>query len=139
MHKSVLGSIVLVVLLVSSGLLIGDASAAERACPIRIGALTESWCRITADVVAPAVAHQHATGLFELVDPLAALPLVVIFFCTQRSFLEGLTLTGINATMLLIIVGMSSYVLVRIKRETREITHSIATLNAGRLQVFCDL
>lgn len=42
MHKSVLGSIVLVVLLVSSGLLIGDASAAERACPIRIGALTES-------------------------------------------------------------------------------------------------
>ena len=43
MHKSVLGSMVLVVLLVSSGLLSGDASAAERARPIRIGALTESW------------------------------------------------------------------------------------------------
>jgi putative ABC transport system substrate-binding protein len=34
---------VLVVLVVSNGLLIGDASAAERARPIRIGALTESW------------------------------------------------------------------------------------------------
>src|SRR5713101_4139143 len=33
----------LVVLLVSSALLIGDASAAERARPIRIGALTEGW------------------------------------------------------------------------------------------------
>ena len=43
MHKPVLWSMVLVVLLVSSGLLIGDASAAERARPIRIGALTESW------------------------------------------------------------------------------------------------
>jgi len=42
-HKPVLGSMVLVVLLVSIGLLIGDASAAERARPIRIGALTESW------------------------------------------------------------------------------------------------
>jgi len=38
-----LGSMVLVVLLVSSGLLIKEASAAERARPIRIGALTESW------------------------------------------------------------------------------------------------
>ena len=43
MQKPVLGSMVLVVLLVSSGLLSGDASAAERARPIRIGALTESW------------------------------------------------------------------------------------------------
>src|SRR2546428_4704494 len=34
---------VLVMLLVSSALLRGDASAAERARPIRIGALTESW------------------------------------------------------------------------------------------------
>jgi hypothetical protein len=42
-HKSVLGSMVLVVLLVSSALLSGDARAAERARPIRIGALTESW------------------------------------------------------------------------------------------------
>ena len=43
MHKPVLGSMVLVVLLVGSGLLSGDASAAERARPIRVGALTESW------------------------------------------------------------------------------------------------
>jgi putative ABC transport system substrate-binding protein len=34
---------VLVVLLVSSALLMGDVNAAERAHPIRIGALTESW------------------------------------------------------------------------------------------------
>ena len=46
---------------------------------------------------------------------------------------------SINARMLLIIVALSSYVLVQIKRETRESTHSIATLNAGRLQVFCAL
>jgi putative ABC transport system substrate-binding protein len=38
-----LGIIALVVLLVSSALLSGDASAAERARTIRIGALTESW------------------------------------------------------------------------------------------------
>ena len=43
MHKPVLGSMVLVVLLVSSALPSGDARAAERARPIRIGALTESW------------------------------------------------------------------------------------------------
>lgn len=43
MHKPVLGSMVLVVLLVSSALLIGHAYAAERARPIRIGALTEAW------------------------------------------------------------------------------------------------
>ena len=43
MHKPVLGSMVLVVLLVSSTPLSGDAHAAERARPIRIGALTESW------------------------------------------------------------------------------------------------
>ena len=43
MHKPVLGSMGLLVLLVSSALLSGDASAAERARPIRIGALTESW------------------------------------------------------------------------------------------------
>jgi ABC-type uncharacterized transport system substrate-binding protein len=42
-HKPVLGSMVLVVLLVSSALLSGDACAAERARPIRIGALTDSW------------------------------------------------------------------------------------------------
>jgi hypothetical protein len=34
---------VLVMLLVGSALRIGDAGAAERARPIRIGALTESW------------------------------------------------------------------------------------------------
>ena len=43
MYKPVLWSTVLVMLLVSSTLLSGDASAAERARPIRIGALTESW------------------------------------------------------------------------------------------------
>ena len=43
MHKPVLWSMALVVLLLSSALLSGDASAAERARPIRIGALTESW------------------------------------------------------------------------------------------------
>ena len=43
MHKPVLWSMVLVVLLVSSALLSGDARAAERARPIRIGALTQSW------------------------------------------------------------------------------------------------
>jgi hypothetical protein len=42
-HKPVSWSMELVVLLVSSALLSGDASAAERAHPIRIGALTESW------------------------------------------------------------------------------------------------
>jgi ABC-type uncharacterized transport system substrate-binding protein len=42
-HKPVLGSMALVMLLVSSALLTGDACAAERASPIRIGALTESW------------------------------------------------------------------------------------------------
>jgi ABC-type sugar transport system substrate-binding protein len=42
-HKPVLGSMVLVALLVSSALLIGGASAAERVHPIRIGALTLSW------------------------------------------------------------------------------------------------
>jgi hypothetical protein len=42
-HKPVLGSMVLVMLLVSSALRIGDAGAAERTRPIRIGALTESW------------------------------------------------------------------------------------------------
>jgi putative ABC transport system substrate-binding protein len=42
-HKPVLGSMVLVMLLVSSALRSGDAGAAERARPIRIGALTESW------------------------------------------------------------------------------------------------
>jgi putative tryptophan/tyrosine transport system substrate-binding protein len=42
-HKPVLGSMALVMLLVSSALLTGDACAAERARPIRIGALTESW------------------------------------------------------------------------------------------------
>src|SRR5262249_46476113 len=42
-HKSVLRSMVLVVLLVSSALLSRGASAAERAHPIQIGALTESW------------------------------------------------------------------------------------------------
>jgi len=42
-HKPVLGSMVLVMLLVSSALRSGDASAAERARPIRIGALTDSW------------------------------------------------------------------------------------------------
>ena len=42
-HKPVLGSMVLIVLLVSSALLSGDTRAAERAHPIRIGALTESW------------------------------------------------------------------------------------------------
>src|SRR5712691_5563748 len=42
-HKPVLWSMMLVVLLVSSALLSGDACAAERARPIRIGALTESW------------------------------------------------------------------------------------------------
>ena len=43
MHKPVLWSVVLVMLLVSSALRIGHAHAAERARPIRIGALTESW------------------------------------------------------------------------------------------------
>ena len=43
MHKPVLWSMVLVVLLVSNVLLSGDARAAERAHPIRIGALTEAW------------------------------------------------------------------------------------------------
>jgi putative ABC transport system substrate-binding protein len=43
MHKLVLGSLVLVVLLASSGLRGVDTSAAERARPIRIGALTEAW------------------------------------------------------------------------------------------------
>src|SRR5262245_38532848 len=38
-----LWSIVLIVLLVSRALRLGNASAAERASPIRIGALTESW------------------------------------------------------------------------------------------------
>src|SRR5712691_3018242 len=42
-HNPVLGSMVLVMLLVGSALRIGDAGAAERARPIRIGALTESW------------------------------------------------------------------------------------------------
>src|SRR5262245_43496459 len=42
-HKPVLGSMVLVVLLVSSALRSGDARAAEHDRPIRIGALTESW------------------------------------------------------------------------------------------------
>ena len=43
MRKLVVGSIVLAFLLVSSGLLLGYAGAAERARPIRIGALTDSW------------------------------------------------------------------------------------------------
>ena len=43
MRKPVLWSMVLIVLLVSSALRRGDARAAERARPIRIGALTESW------------------------------------------------------------------------------------------------
>ena len=43
MHKPMLWSMVLIVLLVSSALLSGDAHAAERALPIRIGALTDSW------------------------------------------------------------------------------------------------
>jgi ABC-type uncharacterized transport system substrate-binding protein len=42
-HKPVLGSMVLIVLLVSSALLSGDVCAAEPTRPIRIGALTESW------------------------------------------------------------------------------------------------
>ena len=43
MHTPVLGSMVLVMLLVSSALLIGDVRATERTRPIRIGALTEGW------------------------------------------------------------------------------------------------
>src|SRR5262252_2926469 len=43
MHKPMLWSMVLIVLLVSSTLRIADAGAAERARPIRIGALTDSW------------------------------------------------------------------------------------------------
>jgi hypothetical protein len=42
-HKPVLWNMMLVMLLVSSALRIGDVCAAERARPIRIGALTESW------------------------------------------------------------------------------------------------
>ncbi len=41
MHTSVLWSMALVVLLVRSGLLSGDACAEERAHPIRIGTLTQ--------------------------------------------------------------------------------------------------
>ena len=41
---------------------------------------------------------QHTTewGLLMAAAMLTTLPLVVLFFCTQRSFLEGLTLTGIK-------------------------------------------
>jgi hypothetical protein len=42
-HKTVLRSMVLVVLLGSSTLLSRDVYAAEHTRPIRIGALTESW------------------------------------------------------------------------------------------------
>ena len=43
MRKLVVSSIVLVVLLVSSGLIPSNAGAAEGTRPIRIGALTWSW------------------------------------------------------------------------------------------------
>jgi putative ABC transport system substrate-binding protein len=43
MRKLVVSSIVLALLLVSSGLLLGSARAAERDRPIRIGVLTTSW------------------------------------------------------------------------------------------------
>ena len=41
---------------------------------------------------------QHTTewGLLMAASTLATLPLVGLFFCTQRSFLEGITLTGIK-------------------------------------------
>src|SRR5262245_179135 len=42
-HKPVIWNMVLIMLLVSSALHSGDARAAERDRPIRIGALTESW------------------------------------------------------------------------------------------------
>jgi len=43
---------------------------------------------------------QHTTewGLLMAASTLATLPLVVIFFLTQRSFLEGMTLTGIKGS-----------------------------------------
>ena len=43
MRKLVVSGIVLALLLVSSGLLLGYAGAAERSRPIRIGVLTASW------------------------------------------------------------------------------------------------
>ena len=41
---------------------------------------------------------QHTTewGLLMAASTLTTLPLVVLFFCMQRSFLEGMTLTGIK-------------------------------------------
>ena len=43
---------------------------------------------------------QHTTewSLLMAASTLATLPLVVLFFCTQRSFLEGMTLTGIKGS-----------------------------------------
>ncbi len=43
---------------------------------------------------------QHTTewSLLMAASTLATLPLVVLFFCTQRSFLEGMTLTGIRGS-----------------------------------------
>ena len=43
---------------------------------------------------------QHTTewGLLMAASTLATLPLVGLFFCTQRAFLEGLTLTGIKGS-----------------------------------------
>jgi len=43
---------------------------------------------------------QHTTewSLLMAASTLATLPLVVLFFCTQRAFLEGITLTGIQGS-----------------------------------------
>jgi multiple sugar transport system permease protein len=43
---------------------------------------------------------QHTTewGLLMAASTLTTLPLVVLFFCTQRSFLEGMALTGIKGS-----------------------------------------